>query len=159
MMLLDGCLSCDTLRGAVQVPGGIVAEDEYWAFFCQARPLTAPGRGFIVLKRHCEHLSEITPQEAAALGPMMRRTAQVMMAVLQPVKVHMGSYGEGVKHIHWHVMPRMAYLPASNLWIQWLAPWVRILHRLGLKRAYPDEQVAQIAERMRAEFERLEETQ
>lgn len=158
-MLVDGCLSCDTLRGTVQVPGGIVAEDAYWAFFCQSRPLTVPGRGFIVLKRHCEHLSEITPQEAAALEPMMRRTAQVVMAVLQPVKVHFGLYAEGVRHIHWHVMPRMAYLPASNLWINWLTPWVRILHRLGLKRAYPDDQVAQIAAQMRAEFERLEEKQ
>jgi diadenosine tetraphosphate (Ap4A) HIT family hydrolase len=98
-MRVAGCLSCDTLRGTVQVPGGIVAEDAYWAFFCQSRPLMVPGRGFIVLKRHCEHLSEITLQEAASLGPMMRRTAQVVMAVLQPVKVHFGLYAEGVKHI------------------------------------------------------------
>jgi diadenosine tetraphosphate (Ap4A) HIT family hydrolase len=154
-MLIEGCLSCDTLRGEIQVPGGIVAENEHWAFFCQSRPLMVPGRGSIVLKRHCEHLSEIAPQEAAALGPMMRRTAQVMMAVLHPVKVHFGLYAEGVMHVHWHVLPRMAYLPASNVWIQRLIPWVRILHRLGLRRAYPDEQVASIAARMRAEFERL----
>lgn len=154
-MLVEGCLSCDTLRGKVQVPGGIVAEDEYWAFFCRSRPLMVPGRGFIVLKRRCEHLSEITPAEAAALGPMMRQMAQVVMAMLQPVKVHFGLYAERVKHVHWHILARMSYLPASNAWIRRLTPWVRILHRLGLKRAYSDEQVAPIAARMRAEFERL----
>jgi diadenosine tetraphosphate (Ap4A) HIT family hydrolase len=155
--LVEGCLTCDTLRGKVQVPGGIVVEEAHWAFFCQSRPLMVPGRGFIVLKRHCEHLDEITAQEAAALGPMMQRTAHVVRTVLRPVKVHFGLYGEGVKHIHWHVVPRMAYLPASNLWLNYWTAWIRILNRLGLKRAYPDEQVAPLAEQMRVEFERLKE--
>lgn len=154
-MLVEGCLSCDTLAGKIRPPGDIIGENEHWMFFLGSKPLLVPGKGYIILKRHCEHLSEITPDEADTLGPMMRRAAQVMKGVLNPAKVHFGLYAEGVKHIHFHVFPRMPDMPAGNIPVTMLHLWYGLLNRFGLKRAYGDEEVARIATQMRAEYQRL----
>ena len=92
------CVSCATLSGVNVPPGGIIYDDSQWVVFLRARPLLVPGQGFIVLKRHCEHLSELTPAELAALGPMLQHTQRAYDRVLQPAKVHFGLYAEGVKH-------------------------------------------------------------
>jgi diadenosine tetraphosphate (Ap4A) HIT family hydrolase len=147
------------LAGKIEPPGGVVGENEHWIFFCGSRPLLVAGQGYIILRRHCEHLEEITPQEAATLGPMMRQVAQAVKSVLQPVKVHFGLYAESVKHIHFHVVPRMSYLPASNIRLTFLVGWYRILNRLGLKRPSGEEEVARIARQMRAEFQKLIQTE
>ena len=38
----------------------------------------------IKLKRHCEHLAELTPEEAASLGPVLQSTCAALTKVLQP---------------------------------------------------------------------------
>jgi diadenosine tetraphosphate (Ap4A) HIT family hydrolase len=146
----EDCISCTTLAGTTPAPGGLVYQDNYWAFFLRARPLLVPGQGFVVLKRHCEHLSDLTAAELAALGPMMQRTTYGLDQVLKPAKVHFGLYGEAVQHLHLHVLPRIATLPASNITVTLLGIWYTVLERIGLKHGYPDTVVADIAQRLRA---------
>jgi diadenosine tetraphosphate (Ap4A) HIT family hydrolase len=109
-----------------------------------------PGQGFIVLKRHCERLGELTSAELAALGPMMQSTTYGLDQVLKPAKVHFGLYGEAVQHLHLHVLPRIATLPAGNIPVTLLDIWYTMLERMGLKHGYPDTVVADIAQRLRA---------
>ena len=84
------CASCATLSGVNVPPGGILYDNSHWVVFLRAQPLLVPGQGFIVLKRHCEHLSELTSAELAALGPMLQRTQSAYDRVLRPAKVHFG---------------------------------------------------------------------
>ena len=144
------CISCTALAGAPPPPGGLVYQDDYWAFFLRARPLLVPGQGFIVLKRHCERLSDLTPAELAALGPMMQYTTYGLEQVLKPAKVHFGLYGEAVQHLHLHVLPRIVTLPAGNVPVTLLDIWYTVLERIGLKHGYSDMVVADIARRLRA---------
>ena len=67
------CVWCDALAGAPAPPGGIVYQDDNWAFFLHSRPLLVPGQGFILLKRHCERLSELTAAEMQTLGSITQR--------------------------------------------------------------------------------------
>jgi diadenosine tetraphosphate (Ap4A) HIT family hydrolase len=143
------CMSCDTVAGRRQPPGGIVYQDDNWAFFLRSRPLLLPGQGFIVLKRHCERLNELTPMELQTLGPMMQRVEIALDRVLQPAKVHFGLYAESVRHIHLHVLPRMPTMPAGNIPITILHAWYDLLAHLRLKRPYPDSAVAGAAHRLR----------
>jgi hypothetical protein len=85
----------------------------------------------------------------------MQLTFQALSSVLQPAKVHFGLYAEGVKHIHLHVFPRMPHMPAGNIPTTLLGVWYGLLHRVGLKQAYSDDEVAQVAAWMKAEFQRL----
>lgn len=152
----SSCVSCRTLAGGVVPPGGIVYDDVHWAVFLRSRPLLTPGQGFIVLKRHCEDLAELTVEEAAALGGVMRRTAKAYAQVLAPERVHFGLYAEDVRHVHLHVLPRTRALPAGNIPTALLGTWYALLQRLRLPQAYGDDQVAQVASMLRAAFARLE---
>lgn len=149
---MTNCISCNTVSGDFQPPGGIVYENAYWLIALRKNPLRSPCYAFIILKRHCEHVRELTNEEAASLGETMRLTAQVMDTVLQPAKVHFGLYAEDVKHIHVHVFPRMPNMVAGNVPHVYIGIMLRILNRLGLKKAYPDEEVAVIAEQLRDGF-------
>lgn len=151
----EQCISCATLAGDNQPPGGIVYEDAYWVFFLRSRPLLVPGQGFIVLKRHCERLNDLTPAELAALGPMMQQTQVALDLVLNPAKVHFGLYAEGVKHIHLHVFPRMPAMPAGNILIAFLQVWYEFLVYLRLKQPFFDTTVADVARQLRHAFQTL----
>ena len=73
-------------------------------------------RGFlcIKLKRHCEHLAELSPEEASALGPVIQSTCLALAEVLKPARVYVCSFGEGVRHVHWWVLPRPADMPPGD---------------------------------------------
>ena len=105
-MAVAQCPSCATLSGINVPPGGILYDDSHWVVFLRAKPLLVPGQGFLVLKWHCEHLSELTPAELAALGPMLQHIQCAYDQVLQPAKLHFGLYAEAVKHLHLHIIPR-----------------------------------------------------
>lgn len=148
----DACVSCRTVAGVVRPPGGIVYDSAHWIVFLRTRPLLIPGQGFIVLKRHCEDVAELTPEEAAALGVVMQRVAAAYAGTLAPERVHFGLYGEGVRHIHLHVMPRVSGLPPGNIPLTLLEQWYVLLARLGVRRGASDEAVSQVAERLRDAF-------
>jgi diadenosine tetraphosphate (Ap4A) HIT family hydrolase len=54
---VEGCLACDTLHGRVEVPGGTIAETEYWLADHCVGPF---GVGAVVVKtkEHVEDLAE-----------------------------------------------------------------------------------------------------
>lgn len=149
------CISCKTLRGEIQPPGGFIHENADWILFLRSRPPLIAGQGFIVLKQHCENLAELTVSEQKSLGVIMAQTTQAMMKAFHVEKVHFGLYGEGVKHIHLHVTPRTAELPAGNIPLVWLGVWRGLLERLRLRQAISDELVASTAENLKAAFQQL----
>lgn len=146
------CVSCATVAGRTVPPGGILYDDSYWVVFLRARPLLAPGQGFIVLKRHCEHLGELTPAELAALGPTLHHTQCAYDRVIRPAKVHFGLYAEEVKHLHFHIIPRMPSMPAGNIPLTFLHAWMTLLAAVGLKRPFPDATVAEVGGQLRQAF-------
>jgi diadenosine tetraphosphate (Ap4A) HIT family hydrolase len=120
--------------------------------FLRSRPPLIAGQGFIALKRHCENVAELMPDEQRLLGVTMTQTARAMMKVLRPEKVHFGLYAEGVKHIHLHVTPRTAVLPAGNIPLVWLSVWRDLLERVKLRQSISDAAVAAVGERLRGAF-------
>ncbi len=80
----------------------------------------------------------------------MAKTAQAMSLALHPVKVHFGLYGEGVKHVHLLVTPRMADLPAGNIPLSALTLWRDMLQSLRLRKTISDEMVTSAAEEIKA---------
>lgn len=149
---MEKCLSCDTVSGRFQPPGGVVYENDYWLVVLRAKPLRNPCYPFIILKRHCEHVHELSAEEAASLGQTMKLTAQAVMKVIKPAKIHFGLYAEEVKHLHVHVFPRMPDMIAGNKPNRQINRLYERLARWGLKRPYPDEEVAMIAESLRVAF-------
>ena len=151
------CLSCDIVTGKQVEPGGVIYENTYWHVGSAVGPTI--WRGFLVikLKRHCEHLAELTPEEAAGLGPVMRTTCLALTKVLRPAKVYVCSFGEGIKHVHFWVLPRPAEMrPGMHRVLFNLDMRLALMRWPGIKKwLISDEEVSYTAERLRDCFTQL----
>jgi diadenosine tetraphosphate (Ap4A) HIT family hydrolase len=153
-MTLD-CISCKTVQGLIKPIGGVLYENSSWIVFLRSRPSLAAGQGFIVLKRHCEAVAELTALEQETLGVIMAKTARAMSVVLKPEKVHFGLYAEGITHLHLHVTPRLAALPAGNIPLTALGVWFGMLERLKLRSPIPDSAVQAVAAELKVAFVKI----
>jgi diadenosine tetraphosphate (Ap4A) HIT family hydrolase len=110
------CLACATLRGEIDVPGGVVWEDECWlADHC----LGPFGVGALVLKTkaHRPSLQTMTPAEATALGPAMRIVSQAMVSGLPCERVYVSAWVDAKPlHLHFVLEPRYADESGVGAW-------------------------------------------
>jgi len=149
----DGCVVCEVVSGEREAPGGAVYKDEFWTVTHRLEPVLLRGYLVVKLSRHCESLSELTPGEAAALGPVVQRVCSALSRVVGAEKVYVCCWGDGVKHVHFHVIPRVAGMPAGNLTVSVLLRAKHILYRLGVKRFVPGGgEVAAVAAGLREEL-------
>lgn len=68
-------------------------------------------RGYTVViwrGRHIAEPTELAPEEAAAYGSEVLEVARAIETHLHPVKTNYNVLGNGVPHLHTHVMPRYA---------------------------------------------------
>jgi diadenosine tetraphosphate (Ap4A) HIT family hydrolase len=147
-------MSCDILAGKLAVPGGVIYENEYWHVDSVIRPIVWRGFLIVKLKRHCEHLAELTREEAATLGPVIHTACSALKQILKPAKVYVCSFGDGVKHIHFWVLPRQPDMRPGMHWVM-LNLDIRIMltRRFGVKKwIVSDEKVGDIAEQVRQHF-------
>jgi diadenosine tetraphosphate (Ap4A) HIT family hydrolase len=74
-----------------------------------------PGWLVVVPRRHVTALDELTPEEAADLGPLLRGVTAAMRSVLGCAKTYVALFAEaeGFAHVHFHVIPRAADLAAD----------------------------------------------
>jgi diadenosine tetraphosphate (Ap4A) HIT family hydrolase len=71
-----------------------------------------PGWLVVVPRRHVTALDELTPEEAADLGPLLSGVTAAMRSVLGCEKSYVALFAEaeGFAHVHFHVVPRQADL-------------------------------------------------
>jgi hypothetical protein len=76
--------------------------------------------------------------------------------VLKPAKVYVCSFGEGVKHIHFWVLPRPPEMrPGMHPVFLQLDVRAFFTRRLGIQRwLVSDEEVAELADQLHEEFRR-----
>jgi len=153
-MFIKDCISCETITGNFIPPAGIIYENVYWLFALKANPLLIAGEGVIILKRHCEDFNALTVDELHSMSDIMQRVSKAYELVLQPEKIHFGLYGEGVKHIHWHVTPRTSQLPPSHIRIIYLMLWYRILRALRVKSTIPKTHIENIGNKLRQRIQK-----
>jgi diadenosine tetraphosphate (Ap4A) HIT family hydrolase len=110
---MDECFACEVNDGRRVPPGGTIYQDEHWQADHGTPPLV---NGHIVLKpkRHVEDLADLMPDEAATLGIAAQRLQAAMRIALEPERVYMCSFGEAVRHLHFHLLPRYAQMPARG---------------------------------------------
>lgn len=104
---LPGCLACDLSAGRRPCPGGKIDVTPGWVVEHCVGPL---GVGTIIVKpkRHLLHVADLSAEEAAELGPLLRRTAAAVTEAFDPEQVYvcLWSHAGGVPgHIHWVVQP------------------------------------------------------
>ncbi len=102
--MVGSCLACELTSGAREPPGGAIHETEQWRVEHCVGPL---GIGTLIVKptRHVVHVADLTESEAAELGPLLRRAAQVISNLSSPSQVYVTLWSSGPVHIHWVVQP------------------------------------------------------
>ena len=74
--------------------------------------------GWLILAplRHVHSLDELTPEEATALGELLRESSIALRSVTGCVKTYVMLFAEaeGFAHLHVHVVPRMQDQPADR---------------------------------------------
>ena len=105
------CFTCDVNSGREAAPGGTIYEERLWIADHGTSRLA---RGYVVLKprRHVHELPDLEPAEAAALGPVLRTVVAAMRSALRPERIYVCSFAETVHHLHFHLIPRYAHMPA-----------------------------------------------
>jgi len=106
-MAVAECLGCDLLSGRRPVPGGIVYQSPWWVVNHVVGPLNV-GTLVVVPREHVTAVSDLAEEAAVELGPLLRRTTQVIEALTAPEQTYvcMWSHGEAQrKHLHFVVQP------------------------------------------------------
>ncbi len=104
--MLD-CEACDLARGRRPLPGGLIHETAHWRVEHCIGPL---GLGTLIVKpsRHVTTVAELTDDEAAELGPLLREASRVAAELVEADQVYnclWSHAGRRPVHIHYVVQP------------------------------------------------------
>lgn len=65
-----------------------------------------PGRCLFVLNQHCEDLGELKGEQFCHYLGEMRVVAKALAGLFHPDLMNYAMLGNGVRHLHWHLIPR-----------------------------------------------------
>ena len=137
-------------RPAAPLPGGVIHETAHWLVEHCVGPLGV-GTLLVKPKRHVTRVSELTPDEAAELGPLLHRSAAVVDELVAPEQVYtcLWSHAGGTPvHIHYVVQPATRALMNEH---ESYGPKLQ-LAMFERGELPPDDDVETFANRARAAF-------
>jgi len=120
-----GCFVCrkQRERGSL-LPGGPVAEDDLVMLSHVVTPdvLGRAGTkaylGHLIAepRRHAPGMADLTDAEARAVGLLCTRASRALREVAGAEHVYLAVIGDGVQHLHVHLMPRFPGTPREYWW-------------------------------------------
>lgn len=87
-------------------PGGDLLWQDDLCRIVSAADLDYPGFCRVILKSHVKEMTDLGPRERARLMEVVFALEAVLRELMQPDKINLASFGNGVPHLHWHVIPR-----------------------------------------------------
>jgi diadenosine tetraphosphate (Ap4A) HIT family hydrolase len=147
------CRACLEVAGSVQAPGGVIYDDGLWFVSHHTGAYTDPGELIVKTRRHCESLSELTPYEAQALGPILRSAVSTLERVVSPERVYAVSFNERLRHVHFLLLPRTGAMPRGHVISDVYRRLRNILRKFGLVRNPTAAERGAAAARIRSEWQ------
>lgn len=142
-MAAQDCFICRKQRGEVAIPGGPIYEDDLvYAGLGEGQETGYLGYLMAETRRHVPGLPDLTDAEAAALGVLVARLSRALRAAEGAEHVYAFVLGDGVPHVHVHVVPRYPGAPRAY-WGVHVDEWPDAPH------GGPQE-IAALCERVRA---------
>jgi diadenosine tetraphosphate (Ap4A) HIT family hydrolase len=152
--LVYGCSACAEIAGEVSAPGKVILDDGLWFVSHHTGRYTDPGELIVETRRHCESLAELTPAEAAALGPLLRSAVTALERVVVAERIYAVSFNERVRHLHFLLLPRTARMPRGHVISDLYRRGRNLLRRFGIARNPTPSARATTADRIREEWGR-----
>jgi diadenosine tetraphosphate (Ap4A) HIT family hydrolase len=149
---VEGCLACDLAEGRIPLPGGVIHESRHWYIEHTVGPFNV-GTLIIKPKRHVTRVSELNEEEAAELGPLLRRSAAVVDELVQPEQVYTGLWSHaGGKPVHIHYLVQPATRELMDRYGDY-GPHLQVA-MFDAAVQPPEDEVEAFADRARAAFAR-----
>ena len=104
---METCFVCRKHKGLEEAnsPGGYIYEDDHW-MVCHAPGKLGPlGTLFLESKRHFLDYSEMTDDESASLGSVIRKVYRELKIHTGAERVYQVTLIEGVPHFHSWLVP------------------------------------------------------
>ena len=103
---METCFICRKHKGQeASPPSGYIYEDEHW-MICHAPAKLGPlGTLFIESKRHFLDYAEMTDEESASLGNVMRRIYDKLKLLTDAERIYQVTLIDGVPHFHSWLVP------------------------------------------------------
>jgi len=104
---MESCFLCRKHNGhEAAPPGGYIYEDEYW-MVCHAPAKLGPlGTLFVESRRHFLDYAEMTDEESASLGNLMRKVYDALRLRTEAERIYQVTLLEGIPHFHSWLVPR-----------------------------------------------------
>jgi diadenosine tetraphosphate (Ap4A) HIT family hydrolase len=147
-----GCGACAEVAGLISAPGGVILDDGLWFVSHHTGPFTDPGELIVKTRRHCESLSELTPAEAKALGPILQAAVQALERAVVAERIYAVSFNERLRHVHFLLLPRTADMPRGHVISDLYRRARKLLRQTGLLRNPSPAARAAAADRVRQEW-------
>jgi len=139
------CFVCRKHRGEVDIPGGVIYENDLiyisHAQLCGDEKEHYLGHIFVEPKRHVAEISDLTDEEAKAIGVYTSRIARALLHTESMEHIYIFVIGDGVPHVHYHVIGRYPGAP-REYWGPKVDDWPE-----APKGA--EAEITQVAERLR----------
>ena len=113
---METCFICRKHVGQETAPpGGYIYEDEHW-MICHAQPHMGPlGTLFLESKRHFLDYAEMTDEESASLGHVLRKIYTALRSHTEAERIYRISLMDGVPHFHSWLVPRRKDDPQKGM--------------------------------------------
>lgn len=108
------CGVCKQNAGEIDIPGGVLWQNDLWLVRHGAPPYTLAGWTMFHAQRHVQGPAHFNDAEAASFGPVLRHVTKALEEVTGAPRVYFVAFGESVPHMHAHIAPRYASLPATS---------------------------------------------
>jgi diadenosine tetraphosphate (Ap4A) HIT family hydrolase len=149
------CSACAEVAGELSAPGGVIVDDGLWYISHHTGPYTDPGELIVKTRRHCESLAELTPEEARAMGPLLRASVGALERVTTAERIYAVSFNERIRHVHFLLLPRTAAMPRGHVISDIYRRVRNALRKVGLARNPTAASRASAADRVRREWRHL----
>ena len=101
-----------------------------------------PGTVWLASREHADSFKDLSPETAAAFGPLAARIERAILGLGDVARVHVSRWGDGGAHFHVWFLPRpLGMLEAKNFM---LALWEDVLPNVS------DEELLEAARRVAA---------
>ena len=153
-MSAEYCEACFEIAGEITAPGGVILDDGLWFVSHHTGPYSDPGELIVKTRRHCESLADLTPDEAQALGRVLRTGVRTLEQVVEAERVYAMSFNERLRHVHFLLLPRTANIPRGHVISDLYRRGRNLLRRHGVVRNPTAGDRSATAERIRVVWNR-----
>ena len=131
-------------------PRELIFDDGNWRVV-HAFGSAIPGWLVVVCRRHITSMSQLSPQEAAVLGPLLVSLSDALEKSLSAHKAYVAflAEAEGFEHLHIHVVPRKEDMPPEQRG-KYIFDWLNVPE----DKAIPDEEADRIASELQTSVAR-----